>query len=69
MRRLLTVDCSRAGAGPGKGRAASERITLGVIGIGLRCTYDLNGMLGLRDVQCVAISDVQSSRRGGQETR
>ena len=43
--------------------AASERITLGVIGIGPRCTYDLHGMLGLRDVQCVAISDVQASRR------
>lgn len=43
--------------------AASERITLGVIGIGPRCTYDLKAMLGLGDVQCVAISDVQASRR------
>lgn len=43
--------------------AASERITLGVIGIGPRCTYDLKGMMALEDVQCVAISDVQKSRR------
>jgi predicted dehydrogenase len=41
----------------------SERITLGVIGIGSRCTYDLKAMLGLPDVQCVAIAEVQASRR------
>lgn len=43
--------------------APSEKITLGVIGIGPRCTYDLNAMLGLPDVKCVAIADVQASRR------
>ncbi|MCA9266342.1 MAG: Gfo/Idh/MocA family oxidoreductase, partial [Planctomycetales bacterium] len=43
--------------------AASERITLGVIGIGPRCRYVLNGMLTHADVQCVAIADVQASRR------
>jgi predicted dehydrogenase len=42
--------------------AASERITLGVIGIGPRCTYDLRSMLKLSDVQCVAVCDVQASR-------
>ncbi len=41
----------------------SEKITLGVIGIGPRCTYDLQAMLNLPDVQCVAIADVQASRR------
>ena len=41
----------------------SEKITLGVIGIGPRCTYDLTAMLKLADVQCVAIADVQASRR------
>jgi predicted dehydrogenase len=41
----------------------SERITLGVIGIGPRCTYDLQAMLKHADVQCVAICDVQASRR------
>ena len=45
------------------GVAPSERVTLGVIGIGPRCTYDLKAMLGLPDVQCVAIADVQESRR------
>jgi predicted dehydrogenase len=43
--------------------APSERITLGVIGIGPRCTYDLQSMLTLADVRCVAIADVQASRR------
>jgi len=43
--------------------APSERITLGVIGVGPRCTYDLTSMLKLDDVQCVAICDVQASRR------
>ncbi|MHB1559678.1 MAG: Gfo/Idh/MocA family protein [Isosphaeraceae bacterium] len=43
--------------------AASERITLGVIGVGPRCTYDLRSILKHADVQCVAICDVQASRR------
>lgn len=43
--------------------APSERITLGVIGIGPRATYDLKPMLGMTDVRCVAIADVQASRR------
>ena len=43
--------------------APSERIQLGVIGIGPRCTYDLKAMLNFSDVQCVAIADVQESRR------
>lgn len=41
----------------------SERINLGVIGIGPRCTYVLTSMLGLADVRCAAIADVQQSRR------
>ena len=43
--------------------AASERITLGAIGVGPRCTYDLRGMLPLADVRCVAVCDVQANRR------
>ncbi len=43
--------------------APSEKLTLGVIGIGPRCTYDLKAMLQFADVQCVAIADVQASRR------
>lgn len=48
--------------------APSEKITLGVIGIGPRCTYDLQAMLTLADVQCVAISDVQATRRDAGKT-
>lgn len=43
--------------------APSEKITLGVIGIGPRCTYDMKSILPMGDVQCVAIADVQASRR------
>ncbi len=43
--------------------APSDKISLGVIGIGPRCTYDLKAMLQFKDVQCVAIADVQSKRR------
>ena len=43
--------------------APSEKITLGIIGIGPRCTYDLKAMLKFPDVQCVAIADVQAKRR------
>jgi predicted dehydrogenase len=43
--------------------APSERITLGVIGIGPRCTYDLKAMLPFPDVRCLAIADVQGKRR------
>lgn len=41
----------------------NEQITLGVIGIGPRCTYDLKAMLPFKDVRCVAIADVQATRR------
>jgi predicted dehydrogenase len=57
---LPYVITSRSGSGA---VAASEKMTLGVIGIGPRCTYDLNAMLALPDVRCVAIADVQASRR------
>lgn len=42
---------------------ASDQIALGVIGIGPRCTYDLKAMLKAKDMRCVAIADVQQSRR------
>lgn len=41
----------------------SEKIGLGIIGIGPRCTYDLKAMLPFADVRCLAIADVQASRR------
>ncbi|MEZ6075802.1 MAG: Gfo/Idh/MocA family oxidoreductase [Pirellulaceae bacterium] len=43
--------------------AASDKLTLGVIGIGPRCTYDLKSILPFADVRCVAIADVQQTRR------
>jgi predicted dehydrogenase len=43
--------------------APSEKIALGIIGIGPRCTYDLKAMLQFSDVRCVAIADVQAKRR------
>ncbi len=54
---------SAAALGAAGGVAASERLSLGVIGIGPRCTYDLKAILQLPDVQCIAIADVQQSRR------
>lgn len=50
-----------ANATPSK--SANERINLGVIGIGPRCTYDLTAMLKFDDIRCVAIADVQETRR------
>lgn len=61
MAAPLVVPATVLGAG---GRAApSERITLGVIGIGPRAVYDLNGILGQPDCHCLAVCDVQASRR------
>jgi predicted dehydrogenase len=59
---LPTIVSARA-LGLQGGVAASERLTLGVIGIGPRCRYDLGAMLQMPDVRCVAIADVQASRR------
>jgi predicted dehydrogenase len=58
----LFVPAAALGRQEGKA-AASERITLGVIGIGPRGTYDLQAMLKQPDVQCIAVCDVQASRR------
>ncbi len=43
--------------------APGSKLTLGVIGIGPRCTYDLKAMLQFEDIRCVAIADVQARRR------
>src|SRR5678815_3616667 len=43
--------------------SANDKIQLGVIGIGPRCRYVLSGMLKSADMRCVAIADVQASRR------
>lgn len=41
----------------------NERLTLGVVGIGPRCTYDMTSILKFDDVRCVAIAEVQDYRR------
>jgi predicted dehydrogenase len=57
-----------ANALAGAGSAPSNRVRLGVIGIGPRATYVLGGMLKLPDVQVVALADVQESRRKAGKT-
>ncbi len=49
--------------GAGGKAAPSERIILGVIGMGPRCKYVLPQMLSQPDVQCLAVADVQANRR------
>jgi hypothetical protein len=41
----------------------NEQIRLGVIGIGPRGIYDLKAILTFEDVRCVAMAEVQASRR------
>lgn len=48
--------------------ASNEKLALGVIGIGPRCTYDLKSMLQFDDIQCVAIAEVQAGRREAGKT-
>lgn len=43
--------------------SVNDKIQLGVIGIGPRCKYDLQSILKFEDVACVAVADVQASRR------
>ncbi len=43
--------------------SANDKIRLGVIGIGPRCKYDLQSILKFEDVECIAVADVQASRR------
>ena len=49
-----------------EGRApAGERIVMGVIGVGGRGRYDMGAFMGNKDVQMVAVCDVQGGRRKG----
>jgi predicted dehydrogenase len=60
-----TVTCltSANSAAAAVSKLQNDKINLGVIGIGPRCTYDLTAMLKFSDIRCVAIADVQASRR------
>ena len=44
---------------------ASERIVMGVIGLGGRGRYDMGAFMGNKDAQVVAVCDVQGGRRKG----
>jgi predicted dehydrogenase len=55
--------------GRGGVAAPSERIGLGVIGYGPRCTYDLGPMLAQQDVQALIVCDVQAKRRNAAKAR
>jgi predicted dehydrogenase len=43
--------------------APSEKVTLGVIGLGIQGTGDMRGFLGLQDAQVVAVCDVHEKQR------
>ena len=46
-----------------RSRSASERITVGMIGIGAMGRGHLDRLLGFEDVQVVAVCDVEKTRR------
>jgi predicted dehydrogenase len=50
--------------GVGGATAPSARITMGLIGAGGRGCYDLNAFLGYKEVQVLAVCDVQAGARG-----
>jgi predicted dehydrogenase len=58
-----TIVAAKALGLEARAAAASERLTLGVIGFGPRCQYVLGEMLKFPDVQCVALADVQAVQR------
>jgi predicted dehydrogenase len=58
----IIVPGSALGAA-GKGKAASERITLGFIGIGVQSRGHLHNFLGMGEVQVLAVCDVDTKRR------
>ena len=49
-------------SGRGERTAASERISIGLLGMGKMCNGHLGGLLNTGDVQVVAVSDVESGR-------
>src|SRR5579859_1980626 len=63
--RIAALPCLIPACALGRGGAVapSERIVLGGIGLGPRGQYDLSVMLPEKDVQFVAICDVQRTRR------
>jgi len=60
---------SAAAIGKDGAVAASDRITLGAIGIGSRGSYDLGCILWEPDVRVVAVADVRGERRRGAKNQ
>jgi predicted dehydrogenase len=60
---------SAAALGKDGAVAASDRITLGAIGIGSRGSYDLGCILWEPDVRVVAVADVRGERRRGAKNQ
>jgi hypothetical protein len=60
---------SAAALGKDGAVAASDRITLGAIGIGGRGSYDLGCILWEPDVRVVAVADVRGERRKGAKNQ
>ena len=60
---MPTVVSGRALGRDARAAAASERLTLGVIGFGPRCKYVLTEILKCPDIQCVGLADVQAAQR------
>src|ERR1700682_2683691 len=59
----LPIIVPRSALGDEARPAAGERITLGFIGVGTQGRGLLGGFLGQRDVQVLAVSDVDTNRR------
>src|SRR4030042_5367181 len=59
---------SSSALGNAGGVAASERITVGCVGVGPQGTGDMQNFLGQKDAHVVAICDVKSTRRDEVQT-
>lgn len=57
------------GAGGARAVAANERLTLGFIGVGMMGRGHLGALLGMDDVQVVAIAEVEQTRREDAQRR
>jgi predicted dehydrogenase len=65
-RRFLRTAAAAAAAPlflPASARGANDRITMGAIGVGGRGTGNMRSFLGIRDLQVVAVCDVQEAKR------
>ncbi len=64
----LTGFATQVASGRERDASPNEKLSLGVIGVGPRCTYDLKSMLQFEDVRFVALAEVQAERRKKAKT-